>query len=134
MTYATYTDMVSEFEELELTQLSDRDRVGSVNISIISKALEFADDLIDGYLKERYTVPIINPPSNLIGIACDIARYRLYQEQPTPLVQKRYDDAIAWLKDVARGLFNLDIDTVINTVNSTVVSSSPETIFTRLVW
>ena len=45
-------------------------------------------------------MPLANIPSNLKRIACDIARYRLYSEQPFEHITKLYDDAIAFLKRV----------------------------------
>lgn len=40
-------------------------------------------------------------PKALILKACDIARFYLYDDGVTEIVQKRYDDAIAWLKMVS---------------------------------
>jgi len=98
---------------------------------VIADAIAFADTHIDGYLREQYTVPLNNCPANLKGMACDFARYRLYQDQPTQLVQNRYDVGCFYLKDVARGLVQLDVD---DGQTAAIAYSQPASIFTRLVW
>lgn len=132
MSYATYADLIREFSEVEMARVSDRDRAGSEDRSVIQQALDFADDLIDGYLRERYSLPLPSVPKNLIGVACDIARYRLYQDQPTELVIMRYDAALNWLKDVARGLVGLDLGETFE--ESPIAYSTRTQKFTRLVW
>jgi phage gp36-like protein len=67
----------------------------------------------------------------LIGVACDIARYRYYQDQPTELVITRYEQAVGWLKDVAHGLVDLLLE---DEPHTPVSYSQPTRVFTRLVW
>lgn len=69
-------------------------------VDAVQIALQDSSEEIDGYIGGRYSLPLANVPSNLNRIACDIARYRLYFEQPTEHVTKLYDDAIAFLKRV----------------------------------
>lgn len=131
MSYCTYNDLLNAFGENEIVQLSDRDRDGLPDDGVIEEAIQFADSHIDGYLREQYTVPLANPPRNLVGMACDFARYRLYQDQPTELVQARYDVGCFWLKDVARGLVQLD---VVDPSVAPIAYSTKTPVFTRLVW
>ena len=131
MSYLTYADLVIEFSEDEILQLADRDRDGSIDDGVIEDALAFADSHIDSYLRAKYTVPLATLPANLKGFACDFARYRLYQDQPTALVVERYNAGCFYLKDVARGLVSLDIGTG---SESLIAYSQPAQIFTRLVW
>jgi phage gp36-like protein len=131
MSYCTYQDLVNAFGENEILQLSDRDRDGLADDYVIEEAIAFADDHVDGYLREQYTLPLVNVPRNLVGMACDFARYRLYQDQPTELVQDRYNVGCFWLKDVARGLVQLDTSTE---SLATIAYTTPTTVFTRLVW
>lgn len=133
MSYATYNTLLAEFGEEEVLQLLDRDRDGQADTGVLQEALTFADAHLDGYLRERYTLPLATIPGNLIGIACDVVRYRLYQGQPTPLVKERYDLAIQFLRDIAKGLVTLDVDS--ETAQETLVAySTPTTVFTRLEW
>ena len=131
MSYCTYNDLLNAFGENENVQLSDRDRDGLPDDGVIEEAIQFADSHIDGYLREQYPVPLANPPRNLVGMACDFARYRLYQDQPTELVQDRYNVGCFWLKDVARGLVQLDTTA---TAHAAIAYTTPATVFTRLVW
>ena len=131
MSYLTYTDLVMAFGEDEILQLTDRDRDGVPDPFVIEDAIAFADSHIDSYLREKYTVPLAVLPANLKGMACDFARYRLYQDQPTELVQNRYDVGCFYLKDVSRGLVNLDTGTG---SASFIAYSQPAPVFTRLVW
>ena len=50
-------------------------------------------------------------PKIVIANACDIARYRLYDEQVNPVAEKRYDDAVKFLRSVSRGDVKLGIST-----------------------
>lgn len=113
--------------------VSDRNRYGIADDDVINEALRTANETIDGYLRERYALPLANVPTNLIGAACDIARYRLYQNQPTDTVMQRYEAAMALLKDISRGLFLLDV-TGTSSTPSPVSYSTPTAIFTDLVW
>jgi len=131
MSYITYTDLVMAFGEDEMLQLTDRDRDGASDPLVIEDAIAFADSHIDSYLREQYEVPLALLPANLKGMACDFARYRLYQDQPTELVQNRYDVGCFYLKDVARGLVNLDTG---SGSASLIAYSQPAQVFTRLVW
>ena len=131
MSYISYTDLVMAFGEDEILQLTDRDRDGVADPLVIEDAIAVADAHIDSYLREQYTVPLATLPANLKGMACDFARYRLYQDQPTELVQSRYDVGCFYLKDVARGLVNLDTG---SSRESFIAYSQPAQVFTRLVW
>lgn len=133
MAYATYEDLLANFGEQELELVTDRDRDGVPDDGVIDDGLQFADDLINGYLRSRYDLPLASVPRNIVGIACDIARYRYYQDQPTELVTVRYEQAIAWLRDVANGLIDV-LPTTEEIVQQPFAYSVPEPRFTRLVW
>ncbi|MCK4099992.1 phage protein Gp36 family protein, partial [Acinetobacter radioresistens] len=55
-------------------------------------------------------------PSNLNRMACDIARYRLYYQQPTEEVRNRYKDAIKFLERVQDEKAHLQIQTATNEI------------------
>lgn len=112
MPYATQQDLIDRFGEEELVQLTDRAEppAGAIDATVIGKALADADDAVNGYLAVRYEVPLASPPLVLNRMACDIARYYLYEDRVTEIVRKRYDDAVAYLKDVAAGKVVLGVD------------------------
>lgn len=134
MSYATYDDLLANFGEREIESVTDRDRDGVSDDGVVEDGLSFADDMIDGYLRGRYSLPLAVTNRNLVGIACDIARYRYYQDQPTDLVVARYEQAVDWLRDVARGL--IDVLPPAEEIESPthLAHSTPSAVFTRLVW
>lgn len=104
--YATEADLEKRFGKRQLDELKLMYEVDVVEgeepkpVDVVDVALQDADEEINGYIGSRYTLPLANVPSNLKRIACDIARYRLYSEQPLEHITKLYDDAIAFLKRV----------------------------------
>ena len=104
--YATEADLEKRFGKRQLDELKSMHEVDVVegeepkSVDVVDVALQDADEEINGYIGSRYTLPLANVPSNLKRIACDIARYRLYSEQPLEHITKLYDDAIAFLKRV----------------------------------
>ena len=133
MSYATYDDLLANFGEREIETVTDRDRDGVADYGVIEDGLSFADDMIDCYLRGRYDLPLSSAPRNIVGIACDIARYRYYQDQPTDLVVTRYEQAIDWLRDVSRGLIDV-LPPSDEIVQQPLAHSSPTAVLTRLVW
>ena len=110
MAYCTKQNLIDRFGELELIQLTDRDNQGIIDDSIITQAIADADAEINGYLN-RYHLPLASVPSNLVRMACDIARYNLYDDAMVESVQVRYDSVIKYLGAVAKGLITLPPDT-----------------------
>lgn len=102
--YATKTDLVARFGD-ELEQLL----MMLPNVTAVEDAIQDATEEINGHIGGRYSLPLPNVPSNLKRMACDIARYRLYFQQPTEEVRKRYEDAISFLKRVAENKAHLQI-------------------------
>lgn len=76
-------------------------------MATIQQAIEDAESAVDGYLSGRYGTPMASAPAVIKRLASDIARYFLYDDQATESVQKRYDAAIAFLRDVAAGKVSL---------------------------
>ncbi|MBL8260931.1 MAG: DUF1320 domain-containing protein [Xanthomonadaceae bacterium] len=111
MPYATLQDMIERFSEAELVRISDHEDTGAIDADVVASKLADADAEIDGYLAGRYTLPLTNVPEALRRIACDLARYHLYDDRATEQVQKRYDDAVRFLVMVSKGHVQLGVDT-----------------------
>lgn len=109
MTYATQQDMIDRFAQTELVELTDRSNTGNIDTTVLNRSLSDADVLIDGYLQGRYTLPLVTVPKVLSLYAGDIARYLLYDNQAPEQVEKRYDDAIKFLQQVAQGKITLGL-------------------------
>lgn len=113
MSYATPAQFVARFTEREAVALSDRAGVGLVDeAQLTAGGLQPASEEIDTFLGRRYAlplavggVPMAIPPAVLVGICCDIARYRLTgtEVQETDAIRRRYTDAVKALQLLADG-------------------------------
>ncbi len=112
MTYAVKQDLVDRFGELELVQLTDRTNTPptTVDDTVVGRALADADGVIDGYIGKQYTLPLSVVPPVLTKIAADLSRYFLHGEaaDKDSIVSRNYAAAIAWLRDVSKGLIAID--------------------------
>lgn len=100
MAYCTIYTMRDRFGNVEMDQFSAEAK----DKAIIDAAAE-----IDDYIGARYDLPLSPTPESLGRVSCDIARYRLYTEQPTEEVRQRYEDAVDWLRSVSKGLISLGV-------------------------
>ena len=98
--YATEADLKTRFGAQVIDDLKLGREGGADPVDVVQVALQDAEEEINGYIGSRYSLPLASVPSNLKRIACDIARYRLYTEDPLEHITKLYDDAIAFLKRV----------------------------------
>lgn len=121
--YATRNDLEARFGEEEIQELESMQTVANS----IEEALQDASEEIDSYIAVRYVLPLPNTPSTLKRIACNIARYRLYFQQPTEEVENRYKAEIDFLKRVADGKAILNILNLQNEVTEEKPSRSPAT-------
>lgn len=110
MPYCTKADLIERFGEAELLAIAHDESGMAIDTAVVERACEDASGEIDGYVSAAgYPVPLSPVPRIVIANACDIARYRLYDEHATDQVQKRYDDAVKFLKSVSRGEVRLGI-------------------------
>ncbi|MCY6411202.1 DUF1320 domain-containing protein [Acinetobacter sp. VNH17] len=95
--YATRQDLEQRFGADEIANLEAMQTVPGA----LEEALQDATEEIDSYVAVAYTLPLPEIPSTLKRVACNIARYRLYFQQPTEEVTKRYDAEVKYLQRVA---------------------------------
>lgn len=119
----TIDDLLDQITFAELSQLAG---IGSHNQpegreldeDRINAAIKFAGDMARGYMQRRY--PIImdldaaQTPDLLKGYLPDIVRYRLRARSAnrntvTDEVELRYKEAREWLREVSKGLVNVDL-------------------------
>ncbi len=111
MPYTTRAEMIERFGERELIQLTDRSGAGIIDEAVLSRAMADADAEIDGYLRERYALPLAAVPPVLARLAANIARYNLYDEMAPEEPRRRYEDAVRTLKAIAKGEVHLGLPT-----------------------
>lgn len=95
--YATRGDLEARFGAAEIANLEAM----QTEPDAVEQALQDASEEIDSYVAVAYTLPLPLIPSTLKRVACNIARYRLYFQQPTEEVEKRYESEVAYLKRIA---------------------------------
>ncbi|PKN71196.1 MAG: DUF1320 domain-containing protein [Deltaproteobacteria bacterium HGW-Deltaproteobacteria-12] len=114
MSYCTLEDLKSAIPEDELVQLTDDVNTGDIDTYVVSRAIADADAEIDSYCGSRYTMPFSPVPVIIRKLSVDMAVYNLFTRRSVLKIpedrQKRYDNAIRFLKDVARELISLGAD------------------------
>ncbi|HGK7313604.1 gp436 family protein [Aeromonas hydrophila] len=110
--YATKQDLEDRDGSMLYNLALDRS-TDTLNDTWIDEALATADDEINGYLSRRYVLPLPSVPDLLKRQAIVIAFYWLgdRDNQVTDLLQKRYDSAIAKVKEIAAGKLALGLPT-----------------------
>jgi phage gp36-like protein len=130
MPYATATQLLTRFSANEIAQRADRGDTRLVTaqlmtdaaagtslagytageqaaapkaLAVVQRALDDARNTIDSHIGGRYPLPIAPVPEILERVACDLARFYLYDDQVTETIQKRFDDAMKLLRDVRDG-------------------------------
>lgn len=108
MPYCSIEEIKSVIPEVQLVRLTvDVPESSSViDTTIYEQCAEFADSLIDGYVRAKYTLPLKYIPEFLVQIAKDITAYRLYLRRPQELpehIKENYKAAIELLKDIQKG-------------------------------
>jgi len=106
--YAAAADLVDRFTIEEVSALAPSEMPNEYNLVVINSAMEDADAEINSYLAVRYAVPV-EGSKQLKAVACDIARYRMYDNDAPEQVETRYQQRVTWLKDVAAGRATLGI-------------------------
>lgn len=120
MSYATQADLVERFGEREVIALSDPDGLGQIDASRIATAIGHAGDEIDSYLGGRYGLPLAAVPRLLVGICCDIVRYRMSGSDVTETakVRDRFLDATNRLEKIRDGKLTLGLDPALSPVGT----------------
>jgi phage gp36-like protein len=113
MSYCTLTDIEAVIQEADLIQLTDDGGLGVLDQAKVDAAIASAGDLIDGYLRGKYTLPIASVPETLKTIAVDISLYRLYERRlklsMPESIQLSYKNAVALLAQIQQGKFSLGV-------------------------
>jgi phage gp36-like protein len=111
MAYANETDIIALYGAELLDMLADKTGDGVRDAAAVARALDDAASLIDGYLSQRYTLPLAAVPALLKTLCIDIALYRL-ASNPALLsddARRRYDDAVKFLRDIGAGKASLGL-------------------------
>ncbi len=114
MSYCSTSDIQSIISNDDLVQLTNDTGGDFADTSKITEAIAYVDNIIDGYLRGRYDLPLVQVPDELRYIAADFVVYRLYSrrmytEVPQSISEK-YQNVIKILTQIQKGLFNLGVE------------------------
>jgi len=123
--YASTSDFALAFgtaEAIEITNLDDP-VASTVDNAKLQRALDDATSEINSYiLAASYDLPLASVPIVLREKCNDIARYRLDKWRNREDVRRRYEDALLWLQNLAKGLASLGPDSTGKPVENSVDS------------
>lgn len=150
--YASTSDLIDRFaSDAEVLHVVDN-AAGAIGdattLARLNDAIEDAEGEVDSYLARRWDVPVdVSGDTQLAAVlkrkTLDIGQYFLIarSDHVTEAAQKVYDGALAWLKDVAKGVAYLPgasppsstaaSSPVVVYGDNDASSSSSERIFTR---
>lgn len=139
MAYCTAADI--EASEQDLIELTDDGGLGVIDQGVIDRAIATAGELIDGYLRGRYTLPLDPVPGLLIVLAADIVLYRLYGRRSRLAISEsltdKYKNALKVLENIQKGIVSLGAGLSgqpsqdLPSVSGTAQTISSERVFTR---
>lgn len=85
--------------------------LAGVSAGDVDAMLESASRVVDSYIGSRYTLPLVTYDKSVTIAVCKIAAYELLSRRgfaagaaDAEQVEKRYQQALTWCRDVARGL------------------------------
>lgn len=112
MRYCTRADIGKAIPELTLVQLSNDDPAAMLpNEDVVEDGVRQAEELVDGYLRGRYDLPLDPIPTVLRDAVVYLARHWLYQRRPEgaipDAVKDSRKDTIKLLESIRDGVVTL---------------------------
>lgn len=110
--YASHQDMIDRFGEQELIERTDRVEpfTGAIVDPVLDVALADATEIVDGYVRSRYALPLPAPlPGILVPITCALVRRQLYEDEAPEAVLDGHKLAMDQLRDITAGRIVLQV-------------------------
>lgn len=112
--YLTPEELLSFLPERSVIQLTNDDPRGTEpDMGKAEEALLAAGELVDGYLRGRYELPLAEVPTLLRDLARTIARFKLYERRPESdmpeTVMETYKAAVKTLEQIRNGRITLGV-------------------------
>lgn len=125
--YCNLDEIKSIIPQKDLINLTnDTTPSDTINEDIIEDCSEFADELINSYIRKRYLLPLKYVPKIISKIAADITAYRLYSRRLNKIpeqIQRNCEYAIDNLKLLKDGQIVLDVSGTSNAGNLSLSST-----------
>ncbi len=112
MAYCTLEDIQGAMSDAELIQLTD-DNIPPAVIeqANVDKAIARADNLIDGYLRGRYVLPLAPVPGIMVDLAVDVAVYNIYKRRKKVKMPESiaddYKNTLKILENIQKGTIEI---------------------------
>jgi len=108
--YCSIQDIKEDMTEKVVAQLSNDENPNEVNEEIVIKYISESTQLIDGFLRSRYGLPLEKEHSIIKKLCIDIVKYELYKRRGKVFdnIQNLYKDGIATLEKIQKGMITLD--------------------------
>ena len=132
MSYSTLADLKLRATVDDLIQLTDIERSGTINESVVAAAQAKAFAWINSRVACRRTVPVVPTPELLRWMEVDETLYNLHADRHsvTDGLQKAHEANDTWLDDYAAGKASIGDEGDPN-APATVQHSADERVFTR---
>jgi len=105
--YCTVIDMIEAIGKRDLAQLSNDINPEVVNETLVNNYITDASNLIDGYLRSKYTLPLQNSHTIIKKICIDIVRYELYKRRNNKVYEgigELYKQSLSSLEKIQKGI------------------------------
>lgn len=118
MAYCTQSDIEKCLEPNALIYITDDAGSGTVDAAKVAEAVLKAGSEIDAYCQVKYSVPFSPVPDLVKSLAEDIAVYNLFarrgfkENTADKAIMEKYKNAIALLRDIAKGLAAVGTGTI----------------------
>lgn len=118
MYYINAENMLKAMSKPELVQLTnDEPRATEPDMAVVDEAIHYASDLVDGYLRGRYPLPLKSVPTVLPPLCINIARHFLHSRRinradfPKTL-ETAYNATLKTLEAIRDGKIHIGVDTL----------------------
>lgn len=123
MTYISIDELKSLVPDSVMRELSDDIAGGEINFDLVQTVIVEACEEVDGYLRNRYSLPFENTPTLVKQCAKQIARYALYERRPEgfelpPAVVDGRKVAIKNLENIRDGKLSIGVPDTLNNIKS----------------
>ena len=114
MAYSTAADLLFQISDTEIKELALDDSAvdDETQAARTGRAIDDADAEIDGYLGQRFTVPLATVPNLIRKISVDLAIWNLYQRRDKTAPDRRkaaYENALGLLGKIASGQLSIGV-------------------------
>lgn len=118
MAYCALSDLERRLTRDRLIELTD-DAVppSSVDTDVLDAEIAGAGEVVDGYLRDRYVLPLDPVPGLVREITADLVAYRLWTRRPDANangeapknLERGYDTALRLLREIQAGKVTLGV-------------------------